>query len=64
MAKQAQQGESGIWRTDRTICGFQRIREKILKNFAEGKMKSEDASREVRKLNAEIEKRYIELGAR
>ena len=52
----------GQWQNDNVIRGFQRIRQKILQNYADGKMAVEDASREVCKLNAEIEKRYNELG--
>ena len=53
--------QSGIWREDGIIRGFQCIRQKILQNYADGKMKQEDASREVRKLNGEIERRYNEV---
>ena len=51
----------GQWQDDSIIRGFQSIRKKILQNYAEGKMAVEDASREVQKLNGEIEKRYNEV---
>ena len=51
----------GQWQNDHIIRRFQLIREKILQNYADGKMAVEDASREVRKLNGEIEKRYREM---
>ena len=49
------------WQDDNIIRRFQLIREKILQNYITGKMAVEDASREVRKLNSEIERRYMQI---
>ena len=49
------------WQDDNIIRRFQLIREKILKNYITGKMNTEDASREVQKLNSEIERRYMQI---
>ena len=49
------------WQDDHIIRRFQSIRQKILQNYADGKMKAADASREVRKLNSEIERRYMQI---
>ena len=49
------------WQDDNIIRRFQLIREKILQNYITGKMKPEDASSEVRKLNGEIERRYMQI---
>ena len=49
------------WQDDNIIRRFQLIREKILKNYITGKMAVEDASREVQKLNSEIERRYMQI---
>ena len=53
--------QSGIWQDDNIIRRFQLIREKILQNYITGKMAVEDASREVQKLNSEIERRYMQI---
>ena len=49
------------WQDDNIIRRFQFIREKILQNYITGKMAVEDASREVQKLNSEIERRYMQI---
>ena len=49
------------WQDDNIIRRFQLIREKILQNYITGKMAVEDASREVQKLNSEIERRYMQI---
>ena len=49
------------WQNDHIIRRFQSIRQKILQNYADGKMAVEDASREVQKLNSEIERRYMQI---
>ena len=49
------------WQDDNIIRRFQLIRAKILQNYITGKMAVEDASREVRKLNGEIERRYLQI---
>ena len=49
------------WQDDNIIRRFQLIREKIYQNYADGKMKAADASREVQKLNSEIERRYMQI---
>ena len=49
------------WQDDNIIRRFQLIRQKIYQNYASGKMAVEDASREVRKLNSEIERRYMQI---
>ena len=49
------------WQDDNIIRRFQSIRQAILQNYASGKMAVEDASREVQKLNSEIERRYMQI---
>ena len=49
------------WQDDNIIRRFQLIRQKILQNYITGKMAVEDASREVQKLNSEIERRYLQI---
>ena len=49
------------WEDDNIIRRFRPIREKIYQNYASGKMGVEDASREVQKLNGEIERRYMQI---